>query len=155
MKACFMEIAKLYDSSNGVVSIGTLLSKCAENQDLFPEYRETMTVEHDGTAFSYQVPYQHQLKPQEERFFKAQVESDRKLFTIFNIPDAENAPVRVNLTFPEFLALYQKRFYALSKKERTSECRGISSTPTTMNNVYCTTRTLQTVILFYIRMCRK
>ena len=116
MKACFMEIAKLYDSSNGVVSIGTLLSKCAENQDLFPEYRETMTVEHDGTAFSYQVPYQHQLKPQEERFFKAQVESDRKLFTIFNIPDAENAPVRVNLTFPEFLALYQKRFYALSKK---------------------------------------
>ena len=63
MKACFMEIAKLYDSSNGVVSIGTLLAKCAENQDLFPEYRETMTVEHDGTAFSYQIPYQHQLKP--------------------------------------------------------------------------------------------
>lgn len=39
MKACFMEIAKLYDSSNGVVSIGTLLTKCAENQDLFPTYR--------------------------------------------------------------------------------------------------------------------
>ena len=116
MKACFMEIAKLYDSSNGVVSIGTLLAKCAENQDLFPEYRETMTVEHDGTAFSYQIPYQHQLKPQEERFFKAQVESDRTLFAIFNIPDAENAPVRVDLTFPEFLALYQKRFCALSKK---------------------------------------
>lgn len=55
MKACFMEIAKLYDSSNGVVSIGTLLAKCAENQDLFPTYRETMTVEHDGTAFSYQI----------------------------------------------------------------------------------------------------
>ena len=116
MKACFMEIAKLYDSSNGVVSIGTLLAKCAENQDLFPEYRETMTVEHDGTAFSYQIPYQHQLKPQEERFFKAQVESDRTLFAIFNIPDAENAPVRVDLTFPKFLALYQKRFCALSKK---------------------------------------
>ena len=31
MKACFMEIAKLYDSSNGVVSIGTLLAKCEEN----------------------------------------------------------------------------------------------------------------------------
>ena len=27
MKACFMEIAKLYDGSNGVVSIGTLLEK--------------------------------------------------------------------------------------------------------------------------------
>ena len=37
MKACFMEIAKLYDSSNGVVSIGTLLAKCEENQDLFPK----------------------------------------------------------------------------------------------------------------------
>lgn len=30
MKACFMEIAKLYDTSNGVVSIGTLLVKCEE-----------------------------------------------------------------------------------------------------------------------------
>lgn len=137
MKACFMEIAKLYDSSNGVVSIGTLLAKCAENQDLFPTYRETMTVEHDGTAFSYQIPYQHQLKPEEERFFKDQVESDRKLFAVFDIPDAANAPVRVDLTFPEFLALYQKRFNALSKKrERISECSGISSTPTTMNSVY-------------------
>ena len=116
MKACFMEIAKLYDSSNGVVSIGTLLAKCAKNQDLFPTYRETMTVEHDGTAFSYQIPYQHQLKPEEERFFKDQVESDRKLFAMFDIPDAANAPVRVDLTFPEFLALYQKRFNALSKK---------------------------------------
>lgn len=95
-----------------------------------------MTVEHDGTAFSYQIPYQHQLKPEEERFFKDQVESDRKLFAVFDIPDAANAPVRVDLTFPEFLALYQKRFNALSKRERISECSGISSTPTTMNSVY-------------------
>ncbi len=35
MKACFMEIAKLYDSSNGVVSIGTLLTKCEENEAHF------------------------------------------------------------------------------------------------------------------------
>ncbi len=41
--------------------------------------------------FPIKIPYQHQLKPQEERFFKAQVESDRTLFAIFNIPDAENA----------------------------------------------------------------
>lgn len=52
MKACFMEIAKLYDTSNGVVSIGTLLVKCEGNQDLFPKYRETLTVDHDGTTFS-------------------------------------------------------------------------------------------------------
>lgn len=118
MKACFMEIAKLYDSSNGVVSIGTLLAKCAENQDLFPEYRETMTVEHDGTAFSYQIPYQHQLKPQEERFFKAQVESDRTLFAIFNISDAENAPVRVDLTFPEFFSPVPKAVLCAEQKKR-------------------------------------
>ena len=116
MKACFMEIAKLYDSSNGVVSIGTLLAKCEENQDLFPKYRETLTVDHDGTTFSYPVPYQHQLKPQEECFFKNRVEADRKLFAAFDIPDADNVPVRVDLTFPEFLDLYQKRFNGLSKK---------------------------------------
>ena len=116
MKACFMEIAKLYDSSNGVVSIGTLLTKCAENQDLFPEYRETMTVEHEGTTYSYQIPYQHQLKPQEELFFKEHVEMSRHLFAIFDAPDAETIPVQVDLTFPEFLALYQKRFCALRKK---------------------------------------
>ena len=116
MKACFMEIAKLYDSSNGVVSIGTLLAKCEENQDLFPKYRETLTVDHVGTTFSYPVPYQHQLKPQEECFFKNRVEADRKLFAAFDIPDADNVPVRVDLTFPEFLDLYQKRFNGLSKK---------------------------------------
>ena len=116
MKACFMEIAKLYDSSNAVVSIGTLLLKCEENQDFFPKYRETMIVEHDGRTFSCQIPYQHQLKSEEERFFKARVESDRSLFAAFDIPDAEKAPVLVELTFPEFLNLYQKRFCALSKK---------------------------------------
>ena len=57
MKACFMEIAKLYDTSNGVVSIGTLLVKCEGNQDLFPKYRETLTVDHDGTTFFYPIPY--------------------------------------------------------------------------------------------------
>ena len=57
MKACFMEIAKLYDTSHGVVSIGTLLVKCEGNQDLFPKYRETLTVDHDGTTFFYPIPY--------------------------------------------------------------------------------------------------
>lgn len=116
MKACIIEIAKLYDSSNGAVSIGTLLAKCVENQDLFPEYRETMTMEHDGTKFTYPVPYQHQLNSHEECFFKTQVEMDRKLFAMFDIPDAKNAPIQVELTFSEFLALYQKQFNALSKK---------------------------------------
>lgn len=91
MKACFMEIAKLYDSSNGVVSIGTLLAKCEENQDLFLLRLELVLV-------------------------WDRVETDRKLFTAFDFPDADNVPVRVDLTFPEFLDLYQKRFNGLSKK---------------------------------------
>ena len=116
MKACFMEIAKLYDSSNGVVTIGTLLDKCKENQDLFPKYREILTVDHKGATFSYPIPYRHQLKPQEECFFKDRVDADRKFFAMLDIPDADNVPIRVNLTFPEFLDLYQKRFSGLSKK---------------------------------------
>ena len=93
MKACFMEIAKLYDSSNGVVSIGTLLTKCEENQALFPEYRETMTVEHEGTTYSYQIPYQHQLKPQEE-LFSVDIFSDEYLDKI-NAIQLPNTKIKV------------------------------------------------------------
>ena len=45
-------------------------------------------------------------------FLRTQVEADRTLFATFDIPDADNVPVRVDLTFPEFLDLYQKRFNA-------------------------------------------
>ena len=37
MKACFMEIAKLYESSSNVVSIGSMLDLCRSNISLFPE----------------------------------------------------------------------------------------------------------------------
>ena len=62
IKACFMEIAKLFDASNDAVSIGTLLTRCTEHQDFFPEYRETMNVEYGGRTFSYPIPYQHRLR---------------------------------------------------------------------------------------------
>ena len=35
IKACFMEIAKLYDSTTNAVSVGTLLSECKHNPDFF------------------------------------------------------------------------------------------------------------------------
>ena len=63
-----------------------------------------------------------QYKPVDESIpvsythLKDRVETDRKLFAAFDIPDAGNVPVRVDLTFPEFLDLYQKRFNGLSKK---------------------------------------
>lgn len=117
IKACFMEIAKLFDASNDAVSIGTLLTRCTEHQDFFPEYRETMNVEYGGRTFSYPIPYQHRLKPQEECFFKEQVEREREIFAEFDISNAAKAAIQVDLTFPEFLNLYQKRFNALNKKK--------------------------------------
>ena len=47
-KACFMEIAKLYDKTKDVVSVGLLLKYCRDNLDLFPEYRDIVTIKEDG-----------------------------------------------------------------------------------------------------------
>lgn len=116
MKSCFMEIAKLYDASSDTVTIGSLLKECQKNLSVFPEYREMMTIESDGNKITFPVPYQHRLKPEEECFFKEQVASQRKLFEVFNVPSPDKEPVQVDLTFPQFLELYQKRFCSLSKK---------------------------------------
>lgn len=116
IKACFMEIAKLYDSTPNAASVGTLLSECKHNPDFFPKYRETMTVEYEGKTIALNFPYSHRLTPEEECFFKEQVERNRKLFASFDIPDAHLKPVDVELTFPELLTLYQKRFSSLCKK---------------------------------------
>lgn len=116
-KACFMEIAKLYDKSNKVVSINSLLKDCQENISLFPEYRDTISIEDNGNTYSSPIPYQHQLKFAEECFFKSEVESPRAFFKAFDIPNAEKTPVTIDLTFTQFLELYQKRFHSLSKKQ--------------------------------------
>lgn len=119
MKACFMEIAKLYDKSNDAISIGFLLAECKENQSFFPEYKKTITVEYDGITCSYQIHYQHLIKPHEECFFKDLLKKNRELLAALDIPDAENnVPPQVNLTFLEILELYQKRFNGLSKKRK-------------------------------------
>lgn len=115
-KACFMEIAKLYDQSSDVVSIDFLLKECQENISLFPEYRNHFTIKDDGKEYSFPIPYQHQLRPEEERFFKDRVESQRAIFEILHMPESETAPVTIDLTFQEFLELYRKRFHSLKKK---------------------------------------
>lgn len=56
-KACFMEIAKLYDKTKDVVSVGLLLKYCRDNLDLFPEYRDIVTIKEEGREYSFQVPY--------------------------------------------------------------------------------------------------
>ena len=116
-KACFMEIAKLYDKTKDVVSVGLLLKYCRDNLDLFPEYRDIVTIKEDGREYSFQVPYQHRLKPTEECFYENEVKSQREILKLFDTPDFEKVPVRVNLTFSGLLELYQKRFCSLSKKQ--------------------------------------
>ena len=94
-KACFMEIAKLYDKTKDVVSIGLLLKYCRDNLDLFPEYRGIVTIKEDGREYPFQVPYQHHLKPTEECFYENEVKSQREILKLFDTPDFEKVPVRV------------------------------------------------------------
>ena len=123
-KACFIELAKLYDRTKGAYSIGTMLSYCEENLMFFSEYRDTVEIEDDGKKYVFPVPYQHRLKPAEECFFKEEVRSQRNIYKLFDISSADTAPVTVDLTFSEFLKLYQKRYSSLSKKrENMSEQR--------------------------------
>ena len=75
--------------------------------DLFPEYRDVVTIKEDGREYSFQVPYQHRLKPTEECFYENEVKSQREILKLFDTPDFEKVPIQVNLTFSEFLGLYQ------------------------------------------------
>lgn len=114
--ACFMELSKLYDKTNKVFTIGSLLKDCEENISLFPEYRAIQEIEIEGEKYTFQIPYQHELKPDEERFFKEQVRSQREILKLLDEEDSKETPVVVNLKFSEYLNLYRKKFSSLSKK---------------------------------------
>lgn len=44
-KACFIELAKLYDRTKGAYSIGAMLNFCEENLKFLSEYIDTFDVE--------------------------------------------------------------------------------------------------------------
>lgn len=115
-KACFIELAKLYDRANGAYSIGALLKTCQDNISFFSEYRDMVEIEDNGKKYIFPVYYQHNIKPVEECFFEEEVHGQREFYKFFDVPDADTTPVTVDLTFSEFLKLYQKRYSALSKK---------------------------------------
>lgn len=115
VESCFMKVAKLYERTDSTVSVGTLLKQCEENIEFFPEYQETITISQDDKKCPFKIRYQHQLEKKEEVFYKDRVSSERQIFAIFNYPDAENVPIRVDLTFPELLDLYKKRFHSYRK----------------------------------------
>lgn len=115
-RACFMEIAKIYDKSKDVISLGMLLGECQDNIEVFPEYRTTITYEEDGKEYFIQVPYKRFLKPSEECFFREEVKSQREIFKLLDYSNSDTMPVQVELKFSEFLELHKKRFRSLSKK---------------------------------------
>lgn len=77
-KACFMEVAKLYDATD--VSMKQLLQCCRDNRALFPEYRDIVMVKEDDREYFFQVPYQYYLNPTEECFFENEVKIQRELW---------------------------------------------------------------------------
>lgn len=116
-KACFMELAKIFDTSKDAISLGYLLQQSQENIELFPEFRGISTIISEGIQYSFPIYYQHHLKRKEECFFEDEVEFQRKVYKLFDLKSTDTTPVHVNLTFPQFLELYQKRFRSLSKKQ--------------------------------------
>ena len=114
-ESCFMKVAKLYERTDSTVSVGTLLKQCEENIEFFPEYQETITITQDDKKYPCKIRYQHRLEKKEEVFYKDRVSSERQMLAIFECPDAENVSIRVDLTFPELLELYKKRFQSYRK----------------------------------------
>ena len=104
--------------TGGVFTIGSLLKDCQANISLFPEYRAIKEIEVDGEKYTFQIPYQHELKPDEERFFEEQVQSQREILKLFDAEHTRETPVVVDLKFSEYLSLYQIKFNALSKKQK-------------------------------------
>lgn len=152
-KACFIELAKLYDRTKGAYSIGTMLNFCEENLAFFSEYRDTVEIEDDGKKYVFPVPYQHSLKPAEECFFKEEVRMQRDFYKIFDSSSAETAPVKVELTFSQFLELYQKRYSSLSKKrENMSEQRNKIYAHNDRKGIFNQEEVLEKNPLFYTDM---
>ena len=116
-KACFIEIAKLYDKTKESESIGSLIKLCQGNLAYFPECREEIEYEEEGRKVAFQIPYQHHLKPMEEHFFQEEVQRQREILRMFDITSSDTIPIQVDLTFQELLELYYKRFCGLSKKQ--------------------------------------
>ncbi len=152
-RACFIELAKLYDRTKGAYSIGTMLNFCEENLAYFSEYRDTVEIEDDGKKYVFPVPYQHRLKPAEECFFKEEVRVQRDIYKIFDASSADTAPVTVELTFRQFLELYKKRYSSLSKKrENMSEQRNKIYAHNDKRGIFNQEEVLEKNPLFYTDM---
>ncbi len=125
-KACFMELAKLYESSNSKVnSIGRLLKISEENISVFPEYKE-VEINENGRTVKQKRKYRHELSALEKVFYKSEVESQinftKVLSEVFakkdDIVKDEDVPIIIELTFSEYIKLFQKVYSSLSKERK-------------------------------------
>lgn len=112
--ACFMELAKLYDKASGTFTIGSLLKECKNNISLFPEYR-IFTWTEDGKEHTLEIPFQHELKPDEEQFIEERILSQRKILKLFDAGNTKETVV-IDLKFTEYLSLLEKKYESLSEK---------------------------------------
>ena len=112
-KACFMEVAKLYDKTRDAFSIGDFLETCKNNEKIFLECKEFIEYTCDGQDYKDEVPYQHILKEDEKIFFKDEVKYQSDIFRIFGMPESSN--IYVNVTFHDLLDLYIKKINSLKK----------------------------------------
>lgn len=115
-KACFMELAKLFEASNEVVSIQGLLKCCDENKMYFSEYREEKNEKIGDEERIKKIPYQHYLRPSEEHFFKEEAAKQREIAKIYGILDDEHFKIKIDMTFSEKLDFYWKCICSYKKK---------------------------------------
>ena len=114
LKACFMDIAKLYDLNSKSITIGYLLRICVDNITLFNEYREIKAIKENGQEDTDYYPYHHKLRANEECFFEKQVQIQRNFNELNGI--SGDVPIIVDLKFSELLSLFQNCLSSFSKK---------------------------------------
>lgn len=111
--SCFIKLAKLYESSDDVISIGTLLAHCKKNPNLIFNTTETTTINENDT---HTKKFHHILSPEEELFYKDEVKRQREFFKSLGKENWDKMRVGIYTTNEELFELYQKRLNSLSKK---------------------------------------
>ncbi len=100
IEGIFINLAKIYDSHDNALTIGTLLEEMKKisvddfNKDVLENFKRC------GNHF------QHRLKQDEECFFKKEVSEQRSICNILKI---DYTHTTVELTFDEIVDLYTKR----------------------------------------------
>lgn len=125
-EALFMKLSKLYDKSDRAINIKYLLKECKDNIILFPECRVIEEIDIDGVKRIIKHSFQHQIKPNEECYFKEEVESQKQIQKLIGLD--ETIPIIIDITAQGYIDLYEKKYHALSPK--------ISNLITQRNKIY-------------------